>query len=598
MKMSLATGTPTLDPMRTTTARNLTLTLSSVLALLAGCTQDRTLAETTVTRLGANGGTATSPDGLLALNIPASALERDTDVIIEVDRSTLDGTNASPIYRVGPAGLTFAQDAKLTVRVRGSLGEDEVDVADLGQGSALLDALFDDATGTLSTSVRRASSYVARRRPNRCAGQACGTDCTTGNIARACNAAGRCVPTFFELGCGMSPDAGITDPDASVSGEDGGSFDPDGGPFDFDGGPFDPDGSVGGPMLEIEPNDDSNNANLLAGEFATVEGALSASDIIDWYAVDTFGDTLLTAYTYTSLGNPAICMGIDTVIEIYDSSLQLLTQNDDGNGTMCSYISNLQVGAGRYFVVVRSFAPRTLAATYYLDVLQVLVPGGGDGGVVVPPGDGGVVVPPGDGGVIVPPGDGGVIVPPGDGGTTNPPTDGGVIVPPGDGGVVAPPGDGGVIVPPGDGGVIVPPGDGGTTNPPGDGGVSGPPSEVEPNDSIASANAVGAGSTTQGSLSGPDLDYYTIVVPAAGTLTAYTYGALGSPATCVPGLDTVLEVYAPGAAQPFASNDDGPGRGFCSFLSVPVQPGQYAVRVRAFNRPASPVTYFLDVQFQ
>lgn len=449
----MGTGTPILEPMRTT-ARSLTLTLSSALIMLAGCTQDRTLAETTVTRLGIQGGVATSPDGLLALNVPASALERDTDVIIEIDRSATETTYASPIYRVGPAGLSFSQDVQLSVRVRGELGSDEVDVADLGQQSALLDALFEESTGTLTTSTRRASSYVARRRPNRCAGLACGDDCTTGNIARACNAAGRCVPAFVPLGCGMSPDAGVIDTDASQSETDGGTVDIDAGPSGFDGGPVgpvDPDGSVGG-LMEFEPNDDSNNANLLIGDpINTIEGALGPSDIIDWYAVDALGDALLSAYTYTALGNPGICMGVDTVIEIYDSSLQLLAQNDDAPGSMCSNVSDLQVGAGRYFVAVRSFQPQSLVASYYLDVTLTPAPAAGDGGVA-PSGDGGTSVPPGDGGAA-PSGDAGTIVPPGDGGTVAPPGDGGTSTgdagrPRRDGGSTS--SDGGTSVPPGD----------------------------------------------------------------------------------------------------------------------------------------------------
>ncbi len=404
MKITSRTGTSPSNAM-STLRRHATLTFL-LTGALAGCTQDRTMAEVTVTRLGVRGGVAISPDGHLRLEIPAAALQADVDVTIAIDRSTLDGDNLSPIYRIGPSDLALAADAELAFQVRGELGDFDVDVADLGSGDAtFLDGEFDESTMMLTARTRRPSAYSARRRSRLCVGLECGDPCGLGLRPRACNARGRCVLASSPLGCGPGFDGGGI-PDVVFPVTDGPPVtEPDGGAWDPDAGPFRPDNGLGagdagpGLVFESEPNDDFTTGDQLE-PVGTGTGLISTTNDVDMWAVDLPVAGTLTAVTYTQQFDPSVCIGIDTFLEVLDGATGgVVMQNDDAmNRIGCSRVSG-PLPAGRYYVAVRTFNRQASTTRYYLDVHFLPGGGGADAGPF-PVGDGGGFISP-DAGAIV-----------------------------------------------------------------------------------------------------------------------------------------------------------------------------------------------------
>ncbi|MCX4248025.1 hypothetical protein [Paraliomyxa miuraensis] len=61
--------------------------------------------------IGADGGVVVSPDGRMALEIPAGALDESVDITIDI----VDGPegSVSPLYVIEPMGLTFERPVSL-----------------------------------------------------------------------------------------------------------------------------------------------------------------------------------------------------------------------------------------------------------------------------------------------------------------------------------------------------------------------------------------------------------------------------------------------------------------------------------------------------
>ncbi|MDE3217095.1 MAG: PPC domain-containing protein, partial [Gemmatimonadota bacterium] len=107
----------------------------------------------------------------------------------------------------------------------------------------------------------------------------------------------------------------------------------------------------------------------------------------------------------------------------------------------------------------------------------------------------------------------------------------------------------------------------------------GVPNESEPNDDTTSANPLSVGGYVVGQINPPDtVDYYRVLIPAAGTYTFETSGVMGA---CGWGLELDTDLQLFGAGQTVASNDNsgattGP---FCSRITSALSPGTYYVAV-------------------
>jgi hypothetical protein len=100
-----------------------------------------------------------------------------------------------------------------------------------------------------------------------------------------------------------------------------------------------------------------------------------------------------------------------------------------------------------------------------------------------------------------------------------------------------------------------------------------PQDDSEPNDTPGQATFITLGGSREGFfLSGPDIDWYRLTVPAGGgLLLVYTTSSI----------DTLLELYDGGENQ-LAEDDDSGGDGNAR-LSVPVNAGTVYIRVSAYN---------------
>ena len=101
--------------------------------------------------------------------------------------------------------------------------------------------------------------------------------------------------------------------------------------------------------------------------------------------------------------------------------------------------------------------------------------------------------------------------------------------------------------------------------------------------SRSSATPVAAGSSTAGTLTDGDVDYFAVTVSQAGTLTATTTGST----------DTVGYLENASGTR-LDQNDDG-GSGYNFRVSASVSPGTYYIRVRGFG--SSTGSYSLGVSF-
>ena len=90
-------------------------------------------------------------------------------------------------------------------------------------------------------------------------------------------------------------------------------------------------------------------------------------------------------------------------------------------------------------------------------------------------------------------------------------------------------------------------------------------------DTLAGATEVSLGSSTSGSLSEGDIDYFRVTMSGAGTLTAYTTSSTDIEGAILDSSGTVL-----------ARDDDG-GEGFNFWISVPVSSGTYYIKVEGWD---------------
>ncbi len=89
----------------------------------------------------------------------------------------------------------------------------------------------------------------------------------------------------------------------------------------------------------------------------------------------------------------------------------------------------------------------------------------------------------------------------------------------------------------------------------------------DPDDTLEGATPVDLGSSTPGSLSERDEDYFVVEMSSAGTLTAYTTGNTDTEGYILDGSGNVLD-----------RNDDG-GEGWNFWVSAPVSAGTYYIRI-------------------
>lgn len=375
----------------------------ALLALTVACTQDQVMDEVTLTPISASsGGVAKSHDGLIALTVPAGALAADTDIRIETKRGLVDGRVVSAVYDLTPHGLTFSTPVQLRLSAK-----DETRVLDLanldGADPEVVEgSTHDSSTGVVSAPLAHFSSYGAIVHYDPCAGLQCGDACTRCNPAhpncmeppgqKICSGSGQCLPVAAVSCVGRTPDAGVAldagqvIPDAAV-------------PPPADGG------STPGVLQESEPNDALARPNVvqsMPGATATVHGSINPAGDEDYFMFFVPGGMGATVHgiTYSQLGDPSVCNGIDTVLTLFDSRGTVLAMNDD-NGTPCSEISTTLAG-GMYYFRVAQFAGQTIA-DYYLDITVTPVGNAPDAGPGPADAGGGFLdagVPPADAGTM------------------------------------------------------------------------------------------------------------------------------------------------------------------------------------------------------
>ena len=107
----------------------------------------------------------------------------------------------------------------------------------------------------------------------------------------------------------------------------------------------------------------------------------------------------------------------------------------------------------------------------------------------------------------------------------------------------------------------------------------------DPDDTLAGATPVDLGSSTDGSLSEGDTDYFRVEMSSAGTLTAYTTGHVDTEGAILDSSGTVL------------ARDSDSGERFNFRVSVPVDAGTYYIEVKGW-RSSTTGDYTLDVQVQ
>ena len=107
----------------------------------------------------------------------------------------------------------------------------------------------------------------------------------------------------------------------------------------------------------------------------------------------------------------------------------------------------------------------------------------------------------------------------------------------------------------------------------------------DPDGTLEGATPVDLGSSTDGSLSEGDTDYFRVEMSSAGTLTAYTTGSVDTEGAILDGSGTVL------------ARDSDSGERFNFRVSVPVDAGTYYIEVKGW-RSSTTGDYTLDVQVQ
>ena len=152
-------------------------------------------------------------------------------------------------------------------------------------------------------------------------------------------------------------------------------------------------GGAGGDYLDLnEPNDNSTNATLIACDqtiTGTIGDALGGYGDFDWFVLSNVPegqlDVDVDAWTKTPPSE------LDSVVSLYNSTLDLVGWNDDDGISFDSYITYTNEGAGATFYIrVESYSGYGSSDSFY--DLTVQCAGSGSG----PPSPGSVPTPPED----------------------------------------------------------------------------------------------------------------------------------------------------------------------------------------------------------
>src|SRR5579863_6002212 len=201
--------------------------------LLAGCGSKLPATNTQQSSavIGAEGGTATSPDGIVSVTIPPGALSSDVSVTIETSTSPA-APSISEVYEIGPTGTQFATAAKISFQY-GSISLGGADPATLrvatfasGAWQILSDAVVDANARIASATTMHLSPYalVAPSAAPTCAtvygGLNCGSVIITGGSSGAGGSVGAAqtsTPGCEPASCAGSGDVCAPYPGATVT---------------------------------------------------------------------------------------------------------------------------------------------------------------------------------------------------------------------------------------------------------------------------------------------------------------------------------------------------------------------------------------------
>lgn len=303
----------------------------------------------------------------------------------------------------------------------------------------------------------------------------------------------------------------------------------------------DPDATVSGTYEEVEPNNTSAQANDPSIGFGTtvIHGAITPTGDVDRFivVVPQGRQVDLTAITSSSETDPTVCADGTDTFLRLFDSTGVQLANNDDRNRFCSQI-DVNLSAGTYYIEVSHFISTMTIASYYLHVTM-------SAAVIVP--DAGL---PPDATTFVP--DSGLL------------PDSGIITP--DAGLPS---------------TVI--------------------NEVEPNDPMASAQAVPAAQGTVITIDAAidpagEEDFFAFTVPAGQTVTldAYTYANLGDINSCTSDMDTWLDLMD-SANVVITSNDDDFARRPCSRLLATIGEGDYVIHVRHFAPNRLIAHYFLDI---
>ena len=133
--------------------------LGLVMIAGAGCTADLALDPVTVTRIGPEGGVATSHDGNLTLTLAAGAVNESTDISIRyIGDTDMSGNIISDVYTLTPTGLRFNAQAELAISI--PAGFDDAAIAQLsGDAPEALPGWFEPASRRTVAILTFLSSY-------------------------------------------------------------------------------------------------------------------------------------------------------------------------------------------------------------------------------------------------------------------------------------------------------------------------------------------------------------------------------------------------------------------------------------------------------
>ena len=133
-----------------------------------------------------------------------------------------------------------------------------------------------------------------------------------------------------------------------------------------------------GVTAEVEPNNMPAMATptgaTRGGPVVTLTGDINPIADHDYFSFDVpMGQTAtIEALTYGMLGDQSVC-GFDTVLTVFDSQMQVVTENDDFDRGLCSTIDAMTMGAtglaaGTYYIRVQAYNDNSTFNGYLLDV--------------------------------------------------------------------------------------------------------------------------------------------------------------------------------------------------------------------------------------